>query len=380
LFTELLLILFWMNPFFWIMRRELYAIHEFLADQKAIARHDGAAFAAMILQAAHNSSTPALSNPFFTSHLKRRLIMITTSHAPKYSYLRRISGLVLMVATGICLVLSIDQAMAQTPPPPPPPKATPATQQERSLPDSITSIEVWDNKGTCYVTIKMKDGRVMKMDMNESIRKGYPQPLPPPPPPSAPPVPALPPVPAKDKQTAKPAVIVSPVEPATPAEPARAVKAGQQSGSATVYYYAGNEITGAQVKQIHPAEIEEIQVWKGEQAIEKFGAKGANGVISITPKSGSNAVPVTLSNPANTSNAVNATNPSAGSQLQQLRRSWSNGAKPLILMGNKEISETEMLNLKPEEIIKVEVLSGAEAWKKYGAKAANGVVIIHQGC
>eukprot|EP01036_Dinobryon_divergens_P003642 gene3642-4819_t len=53
LFTELLLCVFWMNPFFWLMRKELDMIHEFLADRKAIANQDGRAFAEMILQAIH---------------------------------------------------------------------------------------------------------------------------------------------------------------------------------------------------------------------------------------------------------------------------------------------------------------------------------------
>ncbi len=63
----MVLCLFWMNPFFWLMRRELNMIHEFLVDRKAISTPDGAAFAQMILQAVPASPvmTDGLVNPFF---------------------------------------------------------------------------------------------------------------------------------------------------------------------------------------------------------------------------------------------------------------------------------------------------------------------------
>ena len=34
LFVQMILVLFWCNPFFWIIRRELKMIHEFIADKK----------------------------------------------------------------------------------------------------------------------------------------------------------------------------------------------------------------------------------------------------------------------------------------------------------------------------------------------------------
>jgi hypothetical protein len=200
LLVELLLVVFWMNPFFWILRRELYAIHEFSADREAIGRNDGAAFAAMILQAAHTGSTPAFSNPFFTSQLKRRLIMITTSPAANHSYLRRISGLVLMLLTTAVLVLSIERAQAQQKTAPPPLPPTPQVQKTNALPDSIKSVEVIETNGVSYITYEMKDGRRLVYDLDEARKKNYYIPAPPPPAPAPPvpvAVPATPPVPPK---------------------------------------------------------------------------------------------------------------------------------------------------------------------------------------
>src|SRR5207344_2574685 len=52
LFIQVLLIPFWANPVFWLIRRELALVHEFIADQKSVEQQDTRAFAAMILQTA----------------------------------------------------------------------------------------------------------------------------------------------------------------------------------------------------------------------------------------------------------------------------------------------------------------------------------------
>lgn len=42
--------LFWMNPVFWIIRRELEVVQEFIADEKAIGEEDASLLAAMLLK------------------------------------------------------------------------------------------------------------------------------------------------------------------------------------------------------------------------------------------------------------------------------------------------------------------------------------------
>jgi beta-lactamase regulating signal transducer with metallopeptidase domain len=82
LFMQLVLIFCWCNPFFWLIRKELHAIHEFIADQKSVDQQDTAAFASMILQAAYPKHYPALVNPFFQTSIKRRIIMLTKLQNP----------------------------------------------------------------------------------------------------------------------------------------------------------------------------------------------------------------------------------------------------------------------------------------------------------
>ncbi|MEP6710948.1 MAG: M56/M15 family metallopeptidase [Ferruginibacter sp.] len=84
LFINILMILFWCNPIFWLLRKELNLIHEFLADKKAVEDGDTAAFAAMILQTTYPSHRFELTNNFFYSPIKRRLAMLTKNNKTNY--------------------------------------------------------------------------------------------------------------------------------------------------------------------------------------------------------------------------------------------------------------------------------------------------------
>jgi N-acetylmuramoyl-L-alanine amidase len=96
IFIHSLLIVFWSNPVFWFIRKELAMIHEFIADRKSIDQHDTEAFAAMILQAAYPAHQFALTNNFFKSPIKRRLLMLTKLKNPKASYISRVLALPLL--------------------------------------------------------------------------------------------------------------------------------------------------------------------------------------------------------------------------------------------------------------------------------------------
>lgn len=55
--------LFWVNPFYWLLQKELSTVHEFIADDVAIGDGDTEAFASMLLYAHNNGSylSPSLS-------------------------------------------------------------------------------------------------------------------------------------------------------------------------------------------------------------------------------------------------------------------------------------------------------------------------------
>ncbi len=95
LLIELQLVIGWFNPIIWLIRNELYLIHEFIADQKSIQNNDTSILAELLLVSAYPSQQHILSNSFFFSPIKRRIQMFTNTNT-KYSYLRRLTILPIM--------------------------------------------------------------------------------------------------------------------------------------------------------------------------------------------------------------------------------------------------------------------------------------------
>ncbi|MFN5427807.1 MAG: N-acetylmuramoyl-L-alanine amidase, partial [Bacteroidota bacterium] len=90
LLIELQLVFGWFNPILWLIRNELYLIHEFIADKKSVENNDVSVLAELLLASAYPSQQHLLSNPFFFSPIKRRIQMFTKTKT-KYSYLRRLT-------------------------------------------------------------------------------------------------------------------------------------------------------------------------------------------------------------------------------------------------------------------------------------------------
>ena len=111
LFINTVLIVFWSNPFFWLIRKELTMIHEFIADQQSVKDHDSASFSAMILATAFPRYNMPLTNPFFYSPIKRRLLMLTKLQNPKVGYISRL--LLLPLGTLMFFVFAVKPKKAE---------------------------------------------------------------------------------------------------------------------------------------------------------------------------------------------------------------------------------------------------------------------------
>jgi N-acetylmuramoyl-L-alanine amidase len=96
MFINFVLIVFWSNPIFWLVRRELGMIHEFIADKRAVEDGDTAAFAAMILATTYPQHQNSITNNFFYSPIKRRLMILTKNKNPKANYISRLLVLPLL--------------------------------------------------------------------------------------------------------------------------------------------------------------------------------------------------------------------------------------------------------------------------------------------
>lgn len=118
LFCQVINSLFWMNPFNWLIQKELKAIHEFIADKEAVGNNNVEEFVQLLLQAHYGKHFLNPTHAFYYSSIKRRLVMLTTTNNARFNFLRK--ALVLPVTFAAVVALSVSATET---------KATPTFQQ-----------------------------------------------------------------------------------------------------------------------------------------------------------------------------------------------------------------------------------------------------------
>lgn len=92
IFIETVTAVFWFNPFFYLIKKEINLIHEYLADHRAVRQSDTKAFAQMLLESHFSGNQLTVTSPFLSSNLKKRLKMIQKPKT-KFGYARRLFAL-----------------------------------------------------------------------------------------------------------------------------------------------------------------------------------------------------------------------------------------------------------------------------------------------
>lgn len=116
-FMSIVLCVFWFNPFFWLMKYELYLIHEFIADKKAVKGGDEmTALAAMLLATYQPGQQFSITNNFFHSPIKRRLAMMTKNQKQKLTYASRLFALPLLVILVTAIAIEACETKPQMSP------------------------------------------------------------------------------------------------------------------------------------------------------------------------------------------------------------------------------------------------------------------------
>lgn len=229
LFMQTLLSFFWTNPFFWLIRKELYLIHEFIADEKAVKNKDVTAFANMMLTSCFGENIFAPAQSFNYSPIKRRLVMLTNSYKPNYPYLRRLMVLPLLYCVTCLFSFQIEKSEAV--------QVKSTDQQNRST-EADTS-KPKEAIGTVAVQLDdIKDTAASNTVANKATRI------------------------ATDNRS----------------DVSDTIK------SSPLYVLDGNIVPKKVVDNVRPEEIESIHVLKGKNATDKYGEKGKNGVVEIDTK------------------------------------------------------------------------------------------------
>lgn len=368
LFINLVLILFWCNPFFWLIRKELNMIHEFIADKKAVEDSDTASFAAMILQATYPQHRFQLTNNFFYSPIKRRLLMLTKNNNPKVNYWGRIMVLPLIVLVFAAFTLKVKTAdtIANKN------SADAANMQVRQLQRALQPADT--SVAGFYVNVKYTDSNYLKSDdykkralvviddkeagnfgMNyieknnisfttivtykpSEARKIYGE---------------------KGKYgairiTQKTVLFINAdsiyVDDKTSSISLRGNNSQLKGDFSDALIYAdGKQITPQQLKEINPGKINAINIIKGEKLSDIMETQGKKAVINISLK------------PQNLKEVVVT----------------GHKATPLyVIDGVVQDNEFPLNTISPDDIQSIDVLKDASAVTLYGEKGKNGVIKI----
>jgi N-acetylmuramoyl-L-alanine amidase len=112
LFLEGMTTLFWFNPLLYFVKREIRALHEFLADQHAIAGSNRYVYAKLLVEQSIGNKRAYLTNPFFHNHIKRRITMITKASKHRFGFLSKamILPLLLILFSTFAFKLKTEQA------------------------------------------------------------------------------------------------------------------------------------------------------------------------------------------------------------------------------------------------------------------------------
>ncbi|MFY9152797.1 MAG: TonB family protein [Prolixibacteraceae bacterium] len=135
-----------------------------------------------------------------------------------------------------------------------------------------------------------------------------------------------------------------------------------KSGDNQLILIDGKETTKSEMKSINPEKIEKRIVWKDQEAINKFGDKGKNGVIELILKSGSGT--------ENQKVKVQTNSP------LKFRSADGSETKPLIVKNGKISDDQNVDHIAPEAIESINILKDKSATDKYGEKGKNGVIEI----
>ena len=109
--SELVCIVFWFNPFVWLLKREVRVNLEYLADQCVVAQgHDARTYQYHLLALTYQGSVATLSNNFNVLPLKQRIKMMNKERSKKIG---RVKYLLLLPVCALLFMMSSTPVSAQ---------------------------------------------------------------------------------------------------------------------------------------------------------------------------------------------------------------------------------------------------------------------------
>lgn len=329
IFFDLFTSFFWFNPFSWLLRREIRAVHEYQADQQVLVNGiDARQYQLLLIRKCVGEQKFALANNFRQRDLHKRIQMMMKKSSDKQMKWRYAAAFPLLFL--VMVALSVPKLNA----------SIPEKTSDHSLaialqegdPTALPGDSVEQSKGALearMVRIVTKDDSItVSANVGEQVDTVRVKVLN-----------------AKQKQMENVKVIRYGLM--NQKDPISIVSVDGE-GAQPLYILDGKEVES--VAEINPELIQAIEVLKDYAATEKFGERGKEGVIIITTK-------------------------------KEVRKTigFNDENKPLLILdGVIQDAAFELNSVSPDEIESIEVLKGNSAVKLYGEKGKNGVIQIHR--
>ena len=320
---------FWFNPFSWLLRHEIRAVHEYQADQQVLIHGiDARQYQQLLIRKCVGEQKFALANNFRQRDLHKRIQMMMKKSSEKQMKWRYTAAFPLLFL--VMVALSVPKLNASIP------EKTSEKSLEIALQEGDPSVLPGDSveqsngapEGRRVRIVTKDDSITVSINMGEQVDTVRVKEL-------------------KTKKKKMEEVKVIRYGLMNHKDPISIVSVDGE-GAQPLYILDGKEVES--VAEINPELIQAIEVLKDYAATEKFGERGKEGVIIITTK-------------------------------KEVRKTFdfNDENKPLfILDGVIQDAAFEVNSVSPDEIESIEVLKGNSAVKLYGEKGKNGVIQIHR--
>lgn len=259
LLTHLLCVLQWANPFAWWYKKMVSVNLEYLVDDAIVSHQNKKEYQYLLLQqSVHSMASLSVTNTFFNSLVKKRIVMLNKSKSRKESILKM--GLVvpmLFCAVVVFNTKTIAQSksvsndlVSETP------KITVVENSKTiSVKDSVKTVVTKSKKQAKTVVAQSKEEQAkVSNTFNFQI---------------------------EDNAQAT----ITPVSMTTPIREAKAPGNSNLTSNNPLIIVNGEVMPSSfDMNLLIPENIEQINIFKNQSAIDRFGKKGENGVVDITTK------------------------------------------------------------------------------------------------
>lgn len=175
LFTELVQIFFWFNPFFYYFKKAMRLNHEFLADEAALEiASDTGSYKLLLLDKILSGTHVNLTSSFNYSITKKRLAMMTRPSNPSQNLIKQTVSFFLVLGLGFTFCQKIYSQKNEKEPSEKPSKATPVVQNGKGLSEELMSeFTETIKKHTRYTKEKLRYDEIYELNIEQKIRLFY---------------------------------------------------------------------------------------------------------------------------------------------------------------------------------------------------------------